>query len=108
MVFTSLAAAFLIAELALATIMAAAWVFQRATHETGWIDAIWTFGAGATGAALVAAPLGDDGSGWRGLAVAAAVALWAHSVLAFADIHAPPTTLWEAIQKHLAAQSVSN
>ena len=78
MSFASVVAAFLIAEVALAAIMAAAWAVERATGETGWIDAVWTLGVGATGAILAAAPLGDgDGSGWRRAAIAAAVVLWA-------------------------------
>ena len=55
MSFASVVATSLIAEIALAAIMAGAWAVQRATRQTGWIDAIWTFGVGATGAALAAA-----------------------------------------------------
>ena len=77
MSLASVVAAFVIAEAALAAIMAAAWAVQRATGQTGWIDAIWTFGVGATGAALAAAPHGEDGSGWRRAAAAAAISLWA-------------------------------
>ena len=78
MTFASAAIAFVLAEAALAAIMAAAWGVARATGQTGWIDATWTFGVGATGAALAAAPLGGaGGSGWRRGAVALAIALWA-------------------------------
>lgn len=76
--FASVLAAFLIAECALAAIMAAAWAVQRATGQTGWIDSFWTFGVGATGAALAAAPFGGDG-GWglRRAAVTVAIVVWA-------------------------------
>ncbi len=37
---------------ALVAIMAGAWTAQRLTGQSGWIDAIWTFGVGATGVAL--------------------------------------------------------
>ncbi len=78
MTFASVVAALLIAEIALAAIMGLAWAIQRATGQTGWIDAVWTFGVGATGAVLAALPLGDGGgAGWRRAAVAAAIALWA-------------------------------
>ncbi|HVP99567.1 MAG TPA: DUF1295 domain-containing protein [Roseiarcus sp.] len=78
MPLASTSLALLIATIALSTAMAAAWVAQRATGRTGWIDAIWTFGVGATAASLAAAPLGEeDGAGWRRGAVAVAVALWA-------------------------------
>ena len=34
----------------LAAIMAAAWLIQRSTGLTGWIDVCWTFGVGAVAA----------------------------------------------------------
>ena len=76
MSFASALATFVIAECALAIIMAAAWTVVRATGQTGWVDSIWTFGVGATAAVLALAPSGG-GEGWRRAAVAAAVALWA-------------------------------
>ena len=45
----------LMAAGALAAIMAGAWAAQRLTGQSGWIDAIWTFGVGATGVALALA-----------------------------------------------------
>ena len=72
----SVAAAYLLAEVILAAIMSAAWAVQRTTGETGWIDAVWTFGVGATGALLALLPLGGA-SGWRRAMVALALALWA-------------------------------
>ena len=78
MTFASVVAAFLMAEIALAASMGLAWSVERATGQTGWIDAVWTFGVGVTGAVLAVLPLGDgDGAGWRRAAVAVAVALWA-------------------------------
>ena len=76
MSLASAVAAILAAAVALAAIMSVAWAVQRAAGQTGWIDAIWTFGVGATAAALAAAPLGG-GSGWRQVALASAVLLWA-------------------------------
>ena len=77
MSIASVVVAFLLAEVALAAVMTGAWAVERVTEETGWIDAIWAFGVGATSAALAAAPLGEgDGSGWRQAVVAAAVGLW--------------------------------
>jgi steroid 5-alpha reductase family enzyme len=77
MTIASLIQSALAAELALAAIMAGAWATQRASGQTGWIDAIWTFGVGATGAALALAPLGVSGaSDWRRAAIAGAAALW--------------------------------
>jgi len=55
--------------------MAAAWAVQRATGNSGWIDAIWSFATGGAAAALALAPLGAP-AGWRQWAVAAVVAAW--------------------------------
>jgi steroid 5-alpha reductase family enzyme len=77
MTFAALAGSALLAELGLAAIMTGAWAAQRVTGQTGWIDAIWTFGVGATGVALAFAPLGASGaSDWRQAAIAGAAALW--------------------------------
>jgi steroid 5-alpha reductase family enzyme len=62
------------AEAGMAAIMAAAWAIQRRTGNSGWIDATWTFGVGATGAWLALA----EGAGppWRRAMVAALVTAW--------------------------------
>ena len=71
MTFAGLAAAAGAAELALAVVMTGAWAVQRATSVSGWIDAIWSFGVGATGAGL---SLALGAPSWRaGVAVALAV-----------------------------------
>lgn len=77
MTFASLVGTALTAEIALAAIMFGAWGAQRAVGQTGWIDAIWTFGVGATGVALALAPLGPSGGPvWRRATIALAAALW--------------------------------
>jgi len=77
MTIASLAASVAAAELGLAAIMTGAWATQRSSGQTGWIDAIWTFGVGATGAALALAPLGASAaSDWRRAAIAGAAAAW--------------------------------
>jgi len=75
------ASAFLGAALAQAAAMSAimmlAWVIQQRTGNSGWIDAVWTFGVGAVGVASALAP-------WpafsrptdRQLVVALLAALW--------------------------------
>ena len=65
------------AAAALAAIMAGAWAIRRLTGQSGWIDAIWTFGVGASGVALAFAQLNSaQTSGWRVAAVAVAAGLW--------------------------------
>ena len=77
MTFVSLGVNALTAEAALAAIMAGAWAVQRLTGQSGWIDAIWTFGVGTTGAALALAGIGSsEASGWRAAGVATAAGLW--------------------------------
>ncbi|MEQ1719342.1 MAG: DUF1295 domain-containing protein [Hyphomicrobium sp.] len=68
---------------ALSALMGAAWAVQRRTGNSGWIDAVWTFGLGAAGAISALFPfegnayLGGSGPSGRQLLVAALVAIWA-------------------------------
>ena len=62
---------------ALVAIMAGAWAAQRLTGQSGWIDAIWTFGVGATGVALALVRFdSSQTSAWRTATVAIAAGLW--------------------------------
>ena len=45
-----------IALVSLAAVMSAGWTIQRQTGNSGWIDAVWTFGVGATGLRLRSRP----------------------------------------------------
>jgi steroid 5-alpha reductase family enzyme len=75
--FAALGVNALTAAAALAAIMGGAWSVQRLTGQSGWIDAIWTFGVGATGAALALARIGScETLGWRAGAIATAAGLW--------------------------------
>jgi steroid 5-alpha reductase family enzyme len=73
-----------LAAVALATIMAGAHRVQRLTGRSGWVDAIWSFGTGAVGAALALAPV--EGETWptgrqvmtAGLALAWSLRLGGH------------------------------
>jgi steroid 5-alpha reductase family enzyme len=53
--------------------MAGAWGLQRATGNSGWVDAVWSFSIGLAGVLLSLLP----GISPRGLAVAALIAIWA-------------------------------
>lgn len=57
----------------LSVVMAGAWVVQRVAANCGWVDAIWTFGLGAAGAALALLPSVVT---WRQVVVAVLVATW--------------------------------
>jgi len=59
--------------LGLSLSMSAAWLLQRRTGQSGWIDATWSFSVGAAGATLALAPLGRGDPSGRQLLVAAAV-----------------------------------
>jgi steroid 5-alpha reductase family enzyme len=60
----------------MAAAMTTAWLVERRTGNSGWIDAIWTFGLGTTGIAGALLPFGE-GPPSRRLLVAALAAAWA-------------------------------
>ncbi len=55
----------------LACVMSFAWLLQRRTGQSGWIDATWSFAIGVAGVALALAPLGEAPPGARQYLVAA-------------------------------------
>jgi steroid 5-alpha reductase family enzyme len=55
----------------LSAVMAFAWLLQRRTGQSGWIDATWSFAIGAAGAFLALAPLDGGAPGARQVFVAA-------------------------------------
>jgi len=60
----------------LAAAMAGAWVVQRVTGNSGWIDAIWSYATGAAGVAAALVPVEGDATTWRQVVVAAVIAAW--------------------------------
>ena len=62
--------------LSLAVLMAFAWVVQQRTGNSGWVDTIWTFSVGLTGAATALWPVEGTAPNARQCLVAALVALW--------------------------------
>jgi steroid 5-alpha reductase family enzyme len=65
------------AALAFSLFMAAAWLVQRRTGRSGWVDTIWSFSVGLIGAGLALAPL--QAVGWpttRQVLVAALALAW--------------------------------
>ena len=67
----------IVVAIALAMVMSAAWLVQRMTGNTGWVDVFWTFGTGAAGVAFALWPLDNTGINARQEAVAVLVAVWA-------------------------------
>ena len=67
--------AVIVQSLALSAIMSGAWVVQQRTGNSGWVDAIWTFGLGLVGSLSALMPLSSSVPG-RQLAVASIVIAW--------------------------------
>lgn len=59
---------------ALSLVMAGAWLTQRITGSSGWVDAFWSFGVG--GCAVAAALMGPQANAQRAMLVAGLAALW--------------------------------
>jgi len=76
MTFIEFFAALIALSAALSAIMALAWLIQQRSGNSGWVDTIWTFGIGLTGAAGALAAVGG---GWqaRQFLVASFAAVWA-------------------------------
>ncbi len=62
--------------LALAVLMAGAWVVQRRTGNSGWIDVTWTFGVGIVGAVSALILIVGPELTARQLLVAGLVSIW--------------------------------
>jgi steroid 5-alpha reductase family enzyme len=60
----------------LSVLMGIAWVVQQRTGNSGWVDTIWTFAVGLTGAGSALWPVADEMPNGRQWLVAALVAIW--------------------------------
>src|ERR1700742_2985832 len=69
--------ALVLIALALSVLMAGAWIVQQRTGNSGWVDTIWTFSLGLTGAGSALWPVGGVAPTTRQWLVAALVAIWA-------------------------------
>lgn len=68
--------ALVVIALALAVMMAFAWVVQQHTGNSGWVDTIWTFSLGLVGAGSALWPVAGAAPNARQWLVAALVAVW--------------------------------
>ncbi len=62
--------------LSLSILMAGAWMVQRRTGNSGWVDTIWTFAVGLVGAGSALWPVAAAAPNARQWLVAALVAIW--------------------------------
>src|SRR6266481_3174798 len=60
----------------LSILMMIAWVVQQRTGNSGWVDTIWTFAVGLTGASSALWPVAGATPNPRQWLVAALVAIW--------------------------------
>lgn len=66
----------LLAGVAMSAVMATAWLIQRRTGNSGWIDTSWSLGVGTVAFLLSLYPIGSGPFHWRQLAVATLVLCW--------------------------------
>lgn len=64
------------AEVLLAVVMAAGFLYQRRAKNAGWVDVFWTFGVGAAGVLVALYPLAGGAPNARQWLVAALIAVW--------------------------------
>ena len=77
MTLQTLLAAIVAMTLSLSMIMGGAWLVQQRTHNSGWVDTIWTFGVGLVGAVSAVTPIsGSFSPNTRQWIVAALVLAW--------------------------------
>jgi steroid 5-alpha reductase family enzyme len=96
-------AAFAAGALLLSAIMAGAWGLQRATGNSGWVDAVWSFGLGVTGILLAffPGPMTE-----RKMAVALVIAVWSVRLgwhIVRRSLHGPEDVRYAALRTEWGA-----
>jgi steroid 5-alpha reductase family enzyme len=61
---------------AMSLFMTGAWLIERQTGQSGWIDTIWSFSTGIVGVAGALIVVGDESLSLRNFVVAGMVAIW--------------------------------
>jgi steroid 5-alpha reductase family enzyme len=92
---------FIAAAILLSAIMAGAWALQRATGNSGWVDAVWSFGLGVAGLVLALVP-GIEAPSTRQVVVAALIALWSLRLglyIAQRSKHGPEDARYAALRR---------
>jgi steroid 5-alpha reductase family enzyme len=83
-------------------VMLAAFAWQRAVSNTGWVDVFWTYGTGAAGIAVALVPMKDEAIGPRQLLVAALVGVWSLRLGTFVALrvaHGPEDARYQAFRQ---------
>jgi steroid 5-alpha reductase family enzyme len=97
---------FIAATILLSAIMAGAWALQRATHNSGWVDVVWSFGLGVAGLVLALVP-GIGAPSTRQVVVAVLIALWSlrlGTYIARRSLHGPEDARYAALRVEWGAQ----
>ena len=90
---------FIGATILLSVVMAASWELQRATGNSGWVDAVWSFGLGAAGLVLALVPGGPT---TRQMVVAGLIAAWSIRLgvhIARRSMHGPEDARYAALRE---------
>nr|WP_294550631.1 DUF1295 domain-containing protein [uncultured Rhodopila sp.] len=97
---------FVAAAILLSAIMAGAWALQRATGNSGWVDAVWSFGLGVAGLVLALVP-GIGAPSTRQVVVAVLIALWSLRLglyIAQRSRHGPEDARYAALRREWGAE----
>ena len=90
---------FIAAAVLLSIIMTGAWVLQRATGNSGWVDVVWSFGLGVAGLVLAFFPGGPT---TRQIVVAGLIAAWSLRLglhIAQRSMHGPEDARYAALRQ---------
>ncbi len=90
---------FIAAAVLLSIIMTGAWVLQRATGNSGWVDVVWSFGLGVAGLVLALLPGGPT---TRQIVVAGLIAAWSLRLglhIAQRSMHGPEDARYAALRQ---------
>jgi steroid 5-alpha reductase family enzyme len=95
---------FIFAAILLSMVMTGAWVLQRMTGNSGWVDVVWSFGLGLAGLVLALVP---NGPTTRQIVVAALIAAWSvrlGSHIAQRSASGPEDTRYAALREEWGAR----
>ena len=93
---------FVATSILLSACMAGSWALQRATGNSGWVDAVWSFSIGLAGVLLALLP----GVSVRSLVVAGSIAVWALRLgthIAYRSFTGPEDARYAALRREWGA-----
>jgi steroid 5-alpha reductase family enzyme len=97
---------FVLSAVLLSAIMTGAWALQRATGNSGWVDAVWSFGLGSAGLVMALLP-GIAAPSVRQVVVAVLIAAWSARLglhIAQRSRHGPEDARYAALRTEWGAQ----